>query len=178
MMVTARRHLWAVRDHQNLPVLRQPMQSCTDRLGYRATDTGINLVKYQRAAMPFCRQRHFQGQHEARQFTARSDFGNRPGRHAGIGRGDETNFINAVRRPVFQSDALNQGRKFAAIKFERRQFLIDHFIKTTGGGLTGLGNSMRRLLIGRVAFPHRRFQFRHTVIAAMNGAQFFIHIEQ
>ena len=70
MMVTARRHLWAVRDHQNLPVLRQPMQPRTDRLGYRTTDTGINLVKYQRAAMPFCRQRHFQGQHEARQFTA------------------------------------------------------------------------------------------------------------
>ena len=92
------------------------MQSCTDRLGYRATDTGINFVKYQRAAMPFYRQRHFQGQHEARQFTAEA-VGNRSGRRAGIGGGDETYFINAVRRPVFQSDALNQGRKFAAIKF-------------------------------------------------------------
>ena len=48
-----------------------------------------------------------------------------------IGRGDETNLSMPCAAPS-SSDALNQGRKFAAIK-SRGRHRIDHFIKTTGG---------------------------------------------
>ena len=121
MVARAGRDLRRMGHRQHLHVISKSRQTLADRIRDRAADARVDLVEHEGRRRPAIRQRHLEGQHEAREFTARSDFHQGTGPRARVGLDPELHAVEAVR-PVILRIAIDSRGEARPFELQRREF--------------------------------------------------------
>ena len=111
--------LWGVRDDKNLLFGCKTGKAAPDSIRRRAAHAAVDLVEDKRETFGLGGQTDLEGKEEPAQFTARSDFRERPRRRARVGGNREGHGVRSVRPGVSRG---NLGCENGAIQFQGRQF--------------------------------------------------------
>ena len=108
--------------HQNLMLLRNPIEPRANGFGDRTANACIHLIENKGMAVIARRQHHFQCQHEPRQFATRGNFRDRPLRCSRVGLGNKPDLIAPLGSNLL--GRFNRNAKRRAIQFQRQKFAI------------------------------------------------------